>query len=354
MGSRLVYFDGVVAQIQQYLRTVDDPYLRSQWQKAKEDLVAEFRIVKEITQELGRFKESPGAGSAATREPASVGAGAPPPAGMRVLPAPAEAMFSCLATSGAGGWDDELGYADHGAFMEPSVDDPDVWPPPTPQPEPRRPAARRCSSGPGDAAGWGRPPAAPQPRPAVAPASSARAPPPRSRPAAAAAPVSRAPRAAEAGRGAAGPTAAAAAGGGRRNAENRKPAVPKRAEAGARAPRFGDMLTGNDADLVEMIERDILDRSPAVHWDDIAGLEEAKRVLEEVWNHMISSPLFCLEGAHMLRRAESCRLAPASAGRRAASAHARLLQGHPSAVERCAHVRAAGHGQDAARQGGRN
>ena len=78
----MVYFDGVVAQIQQYLRTVDDPYLRSQWQKAKEDLVAEFRIVKEITQELGRFKESPGAGSAATREPASVGAGALPPAGV--------------------------------------------------------------------------------------------------------------------------------------------------------------------------------------------------------------------------------------------------------------------------------
>ena len=135
--ASLVYFDGVVAQIQQYLRTADDPYLRSQWQKAKEDLVAEFRIVKEITQELGRFKESPGAGAA--REPASVGAG-------------------------AGGWDDEAGYADYRAPVESSVDDPDVWPPPTSQPEPRRPAGRRCSSGPGDAAGWGRPPVAPQPR----------------------------------------------------------------------------------------------------------------------------------------------------------------------------------------------
>lgn len=30
-----------------------------------------------------------------------------------------------------------------------------------------------------------------------------------------------------------------------------------------------------------MIERDILDQKPNVHWDDIAGLEEAKRVLEE-------------------------------------------------------------------------
>jgi len=30
-----------------------------------------------------------------------------------------------------------------------------------------------------------------------------------------------------------------------------------------------------------MIERDILERRPSVHWGDIAGLEEAKRVLEE-------------------------------------------------------------------------
>jgi SpoVK/Ycf46/Vps4 family AAA+-type ATPase len=30
-----------------------------------------------------------------------------------------------------------------------------------------------------------------------------------------------------------------------------------------------------------MIEREILDAKPNVHWDDIAGLEEAKRVLEE-------------------------------------------------------------------------
>jgi len=30
-----------------------------------------------------------------------------------------------------------------------------------------------------------------------------------------------------------------------------------------------------------MLERDVLDKSPGVHWADIAGLQEAKRLLEE-------------------------------------------------------------------------
>eukprot|EP00879_Flechtneria_rotunda_P029547 GHRR01031965.1.p1 GENE.GHRR01031965.1~~GHRR01031965.1.p1 ORF type:complete len:187 (+),score=56.66 GHRR01031965.1:1399-1959(+) len=38
---------------------------------------------------------------------------------------------------------------------------------------------------------------------------------------------------------------------------------------------------GPDGDLAANLERDVLDRSPAVRWSDIAGLKEAKRVLEE-------------------------------------------------------------------------
>ena len=36
-----------------------------------------------------------------------------------------------------------------------------------------------------------------------------------------------------------------------------------------------------DADLVDMLQRDILVKNPNIHWDDIADLHEAKRLLEE-------------------------------------------------------------------------
>eukprot|EP00297_Palpitomonas_bilix_P009225 CAMPEP_0113874908 /NCGR_PEP_ID=MMETSP0780_2-20120614/4617_1 /TAXON_ID=652834 /ORGANISM="Palpitomonas bilix" /LENGTH=526 /DNA_ID=CAMNT_0000860777 /DNA_START=71 /DNA_END=1651 /DNA_ORIENTATION=+ /assembly_acc=CAM_ASM_000599 len=38
---------------------------------------------------------------------------------------------------------------------------------------------------------------------------------------------------------------------------------------------------GPHKELIEIIERDMLDQRPDVHWDDIASLDEAKRLLEE-------------------------------------------------------------------------
>uniref|UniRef100_A0AAQ4Q808 Katanin p60 ATPase-containing subunit A1 n=1 Tax=Gasterosteus aculeatus aculeatus TaxID=481459 RepID=A0AAQ4Q808_GASAC len=39
--------------------------------------------------------------------------------------------------------------------------------------------------------------------------------------------------------------------------------------------------TGYDSDLVDSLERDIVSRNPNVHWDDIADLEDAKKLLRE-------------------------------------------------------------------------
>ena len=39
--------------------------------------------------------------------------------------------------------------------------------------------------------------------------------------------------------------------------------------------------SGPDQELAAMLERDVLDKSPGVRWADIAGLQEAKRLLEE-------------------------------------------------------------------------
>uniref|UniRef100_A0A915PT75 Katanin p60 ATPase-containing subunit A1 n=1 Tax=Setaria digitata TaxID=48799 RepID=A0A915PT75_9BILA len=50
-------------------------------------------------------------------------------------------------------------------------------------------------------------------------------------------------------------------------------------ERGGNEKVFDDR--GYDKELVEIIERDIMQKRPDVHWDDIAGLEEAKKLLKE-------------------------------------------------------------------------
>jgi len=57
--------------------------------------------------------------------------------------------------------------------------------------------------------------------------------------------------------------------------------VPGRQKAAPAEARFGDNCSPDERPLIDNIERDILEKAPNVHWDDIAGLEEAKRVLEE-------------------------------------------------------------------------
>lgn len=39
--------------------------------------------------------------------------------------------------------------------------------------------------------------------------------------------------------------------------------------------------SGYENDLIEMLERDIVQKNPNIHWDDIADLQDAKKLLEE-------------------------------------------------------------------------
>jgi len=55
---------------------------------------------------------------------------------------------------------------------------------------------------------------------------------------------------------------------------------------------------GPDADLAAMLERDVLESSPGVRWDDVAGLTEAKRLLEEA----VVLPLWMPEYFQGIRR----------------------------------------------------
>ena len=78
-------------------------------------------------------------------------------------------------------------------------------------------------------------------------------------------------------------------GGGRRGQEQ---SSQRNAKRGAQKQRGGEEerqkymdsnpdIGPNDAPLAEMIERDILDSAPKVHWTDIADLADAKALLEE-------------------------------------------------------------------------
>ncbi|XP_020223152.1 katanin p60 ATPase-containing subunit A1 [Cajanus cajan] len=55
---------------------------------------------------------------------------------------------------------------------------------------------------------------------------------------------------------------------------------------------------GGDPELAEMLERDVLETSPGVRWDDVAGLNEAKRLLEEA----VVLPLWMPEYFQGIRR----------------------------------------------------
>ncbi|KAK3741803.1 hypothetical protein QZH41_010451, partial [Actinostola sp. cb2023] len=214
--TALVYYQGVVQQIQKLIMQIKDPVRKQKWQQVRQEIVQEYEHVKDISQTLANFKK------------------------------------------------DTVQFGGMRYGHEEPTRDPDVWPPPTPVERDNRPPKH-------------------VPRPVVkksddnSPAYRHAA--PNRRPEK---PVDR---------------------GVRKSANpSNKPSRDNRRDAGKGQQGKGEKDKGKkedksqegdnpddkkfdgggmDKDLVEALERDILQRNPNVHWTDIADLNEAKKLLEE-------------------------------------------------------------------------
>lgn len=260
-GSAIVYYEGVVEQVNRFIRTLQDPYLAARWSKCNKQLQEEHGYLKDIERELRGLRD------VAPRPRATAGPAFEPETSSL------EDAFSRAAVSHTA--------ADH---------DPEVWRPPT------RDGRDALGGGSGvdvDAVARVRPRQAVQTRPARPPSSElpawARKNPvsttgyssSSSTAASAAVPgvrrkasvTSARPIAARVESGRAADKTAAATGAGRKSANI--------VDAAAAKKKPGGEYGGPDGDLVTMLERDMLESSPGVSWNDIAGLQEAKRVLEE-------------------------------------------------------------------------
>ncbi|KAL2631198.1 hypothetical protein R1flu_015884 [Riccia fluitans] len=258
--TALIFFDGVIAQINKHLSSVEDPYIRSKWVKCKKDLFEEFEIVKHIDAEKQGFKEAPGA----TPRPIT-----PKP----YLPADDYASYPPPPAASGG----------------PDIfEDPDVWRPPT-RDAPLQYGSRRPTRA-------GQLAAAAQARKMAQDGERARGKVGESR-------VVKGTKTSNSGTAGKASTAAG-------RTATKEP--PKAKSSGRTTPSKRESMSsedeskkerklkyeGPDPDLAAMLERDVLETSPGVRWDHIAGLTEAKRLLEEA----VVLPLWMPEYFQGIRR----------------------------------------------------
>ncbi|KAJ7962928.1 Katanin p60 ATPase-containing subunit A1 [Quillaja saponaria] len=239
--TSIIFFDGAIAQINKHLSTLDDPLIRAKWMNVKKALSEETEVVKKLDAERRAFKETP-----MGRRPAS------PPISTK-----SSFVFQPL---------DE-----YPTSSSAPMDDPDVWRPPSRDTTNRRPTRAGqvgMRKSPQDGA-WAR-------------GST---------------------RTGTTGRG------AKATGSSRANSGVRASTTGKKgsgAGKSSKADSNGDaedgkskkQYEGPDPDLAEMLERDVLETTPGVRWEDVAGLTEAKRLLEEA----VVLPLWMPEYFQGIRR----------------------------------------------------
>ena len=54
--TSLLYFESVLNNLHHFIKTVEKEDLKDQWNQTRTELVKEFQLVKEIAQEIARFK----------------------------------------------------------------------------------------------------------------------------------------------------------------------------------------------------------------------------------------------------------------------------------------------------------
>ncbi|XP_022150917.1 katanin p60 ATPase-containing subunit A1 isoform X3 [Momordica charantia] len=209
--TSIIFFDGVIAQINKHLSSVDDPLMRAKWMNVKKALSEEIEVVKQLDAERKAFKEIP-----MGRRPAS-----PPIHGRR----PARAGQVGMRKSPQDG----------------------AW--------------ARGSTRPNTTA-----------RGAKAGGSS------------------------RANTGVRGSTTGKKGSSTSGKSSKTDSAVSSNGDDDGKSKK--GQYEGPDPDLAAMLERDVLETSPGVRWDDVAGLSEAKRLLEEA----VVLPLWMPEYFQGIRR----------------------------------------------------
>lgn len=217
--TSLVYYQGVVQQIHRLLQTINDAIRKERWQQIQQQVAQEYESVKDIQNVLMDFKAEMSMDRPIT---------------MRQT------------------YDDPTLVPD--IWVPPSPRDPDVWPPPTPVEHrpgpPVRPMRVSKRTEVVKVSGSGSTRSGPTSSRTGSDKSNRRA-------------VSESKLA-------------------RKDDKAKKESKkeePAKEEKDVEEKKFDG--SGYDRDLVEMLERDILQKNPNVHWDDIADLVDAKRLLEE-------------------------------------------------------------------------
>lgn len=225
--TSIIFFDGAIAQINKHLSTLDDALIRTKWLNCKKAISEEVNIVKQLDAELRAFKDNPG-----TRRSSS------PPIQAKSF------VFQPL---------DE-----YPTTSDPPSDDPDVWRPPSRDTYGSRRSTRAGQAGmrkSSQDSTWARSSSKPGTTGRGAKSS--------------------------AGKGSStGRSSTSSALTGKKGKSNSSKGDPQGGDA-EEGKQMKGQYEGPDADLAAMLERDVLETSPGVRWDDVAGLTEAKRLLEE-------------------------------------------------------------------------